>query len=296
MNRYEFALHVAENTGFTREQIEGVKPVMQLVLDKAEDQLVTLEDALARYKDDHKQVIEMAESVGVDRDLGMLAISLLVTQKSHEIFMKENIPERVFMDSMKNIRVWTNTYAENHDGKLGMNLYSFIHLNLRGTFLRHGRFEYCRMEHYQHEFEIQGHQVHKGDLIIDTHIPADGPMRPEDMLESFRLAHEYYKNGDISVFICHSWLLHPSIKEFCAPESNMRKFFDYFHIVHCSDNPKCADMKRVFGDSASYDHLEDLPERTSLQRSLKAYLLKGGVMGGAMGAFLYDGRTDTIIH
>lgn len=290
MNRYEFALNVAGNTGFTKEQIEGIKPVMQLILDKAEDQLAVLEDALEHHKDDHKQVFAMAESVGADRDLGMLAISLLLTQKSHKMFMKENIPEQVFIDTMKNIRVWTNTYAENHDGKLGMNLFSFIHLNLRGLFLRHGRFEYFKVGHYQQEFEINGHKVCQGDIVLDTHIPADGPMRPEYMLESFRLAHEFYKLGDVSVFICHSWLLHPSIKEFCAPESNMRKFYDYFHIVHYEDSPRCGDMKRVFGDNASYDHLEDLPEKTSLQRSLKAYLLKGGYMGGGLGAFLFDGE------
>ncbi len=290
MNRYEFALYVAENTGFTKEQIEGVKPVMQLVLDKAEDRIASLETELEQFKDDHKTVYAITDDLGLDRALGMLAVSLLMTRKSHEIFVKENIPDRVFMSSMKNIRVWTNTYAENHDGRLGMNLYSFIHLNLRGAFLRHGRLEYCIMQHYQEEFEICGRTVKPGDIVLDTHIPADGPFCPEDVLESFRLAHEYYKTGDVSVFICSSWLLHPSIEAYCTPESNMRKFYDCFKIIHHSDNPKCGDMKRVFGDNASYDDLDALAEKTSLQRSLKAFLKNGGVMGSGFGAFLFDGE------
>lgn len=290
MNRYDFALHVAENTGFTKEQIEGIKPAMQVVLEKGEDQIFSLEEDLSQYKDEHAKVFQIAESIGLDKDLGMLAISLLMTKKSHEMFVKDNIPDSVFMETMQNIRVWTNTYAENNDGKLGMKLYSFIRLNLRGLFLRHGRFEYFKQAHYQDEFEINGYQVKKGDIVLDTHIPADGPMRPEDMLESFRRAHEFYKLGEVTPFICTSWLLHPFVKEVCAPDSNMRKFYDYFHILHYSDNPRCGDMKRVFGDKASYDHLEDLPEKTSLQRNLKAYLLKGGMMGGAFGVFLFDGE------
>lgn len=290
MNRYEFALYVAENIGFTSEQIEKIKPVMQLVLEKAEDKFAELEEALSNHKDKEETVFEIARYVGVNENLGELAITLLLTQKSHEMFMEKGIPERVFLDSMKNIRVWTETYVDGRSDRFGMQEYGYVRYNLRGGILRHGRLEFQHATFSCDDYEINGHIIKKDSPVIFTHIPADGPFPPEAVEESFRLAYAYYKLDKLIPFVTHSWLIHPAVKKFCKPESNIVKFCECFHYLYHEDQEKWWDLWRVFGHGASMDYLDLLPENTSLQRNLKAYLKEGGKLGEAYGVLLHDGE------
>lgn len=290
MNRFEFALYVAENTGFTAEHIERIKPVMQLILDKAEDKIVALEEALVKHEDKETMLFDIAKYVGIDEHLGELAITLLLTQKSHEIFVEMGISERVFIDSMKNIRVWMEAYIDGNSDRFGMREYGYVRNNLRGVILRHGRLEFQHGHFESDDYEIEGHIIKQGSPVIFTHIPADGPFPPEAVEESFRLAYQYYKLAEFTPFVTHSWLIHPAIKKICKPESNMVKFCDCFHYLYHGDQEKWWDLWRVFGGGASYDYLTLLPENTSLQRSVKAYLLEGGKLGEAYGVLLHNGE------
>ncbi|MBE6569270.1 MAG: hypothetical protein E7658_03510 [Ruminococcaceae bacterium] len=290
MNRFEFAVYVAENIGFTAEQIERIKPAMQLLLEKAEDKVTALEEALVKHEDKESMLFEIARSVGLEEYFGTLALTLLLTQKSHEIFMEKEISERVFIDSMKNIRVWTETYVDGRDDRFGMQEYDYVHHNLRAGILRHGRLEFQHAKFENDDYEIAGHIIKKGSPVIFTHIPADGPFPPEAVEESFRLAYQYYKLADYTPFVTHSWLIHPAVKQFCKPESNMVKFAECFHYLHHADQEEWWDLWRVFGHGASVKYLDLLPERTSLQRSLKAYLKNGGKLGEAYGVLLHNGE------
>jgi len=289
-SRYIHALALAPQIGFLPEQIEELAPSMELILEKAEEGIVRLEEALAKNEDTPAQVTELTQSVGLEKDLGMLAVSMLLTEKSRALFKERGIPENIFVDSMKNIRIWMNTCISDR-GHLGMYEYGWIANNLRGGVLRLGRFEFHVIPFNRaEEWSANGVTVRNGDPVINVHIPADGHMEPTEMEESFRLAYQYYGVGKITPFVCDSWLLYPGNKLFCKPESRMVTFLNYFHILEYRDSPNSSELKRVFGEHEKYDDPTTFREDTPLQRSLKAHLLNGGTIGNGFGILLHDGE------
>jgi len=290
MNRYGFGVHIAEITGFGEEHLTAVKPVMAQILAQAEDGLTVIEDHLTRHMTTSAEVTAFAESLGLDKDLGMLAITLLLTSRAHDIYRQRGIPEAIFTDTMKNIRIACNEYAHDNNGKTGMTRYAFISRNMVGDVLRHGRLEYEIETFSKEDYEAHGITVHTGDPILKIHIPSDEPLLVEDAEESFRLAYRYYRLAPITPFMCESWLTYPGNRHFCRPDSNIIRFMECFDILESEDCPKCGDLWRIYGRHADFDHPETFSENTSLQRSLKAHLLRGGTMGMGFGIFLYDGE------
>ena len=289
MKRYEFGLHIAETTGISREHMALIRPVMELITQNAEDKLTDLEAAQLKSADSLEQVKSLVQSVDVEVEIGTLAVTLLLTLQSSRIFADRGIPEQVFLDTMKNIRIANEEYAKEHEGKPGMTRYGFVRCNLWGDVLRHGRLEY-EIEPFGHdEYEAHGFTVKPDDPVVKIHIPSDGPMLPDDVEKSFCQAYRYYRMGDITPFICGSWLNYPGNRKFCKPDANIIRFMECFHLLHWEDRPRSNDLRRIFGKDADYENLAALPEETSLQKRLKAHLLNGGTMGWGYGIFLHDG-------
>ena len=290
MNKYTFAVSVAEKIGFSETALGEVKSVMELILSKAEDRLTEIEKHLVQKTTDDAEVHALANYLGIDRDMGMLAVTLLLTEQSRHIYAERGIPERIFMDTMKNIWVACQEYAHDNNGKYGMTRYGFVRRNLYGDVLRHGRLEYEIETFAKENYTVCGVTVHTGDPILKIHIPSNEPLLLEDAEESFRLAYRYYRLAPQTPFMCHSWLIYPGNRNFCRPESNIIRFLECFEVLESEDCPKCGDLWRIFGRHADFDHPETFSETTSLQRSLKAYLLRGGTMGMGYGIFLHDGE------
>jgi hypothetical protein len=125
---------------------------------------------------------------------------------------------------------------------------------------------------------------HSETFEINLHIPAGGPLLPTDVDASLALApsliRQYFQiEPDDLLFRCHSWLLSPELDQFLSPTSNIRNFRDRFEIIEVLD--KSETTKFLFGDENM--PLSDLPEKTSLQKAVKTYLLAGGKLHDAIG-------------
>lgn len=126
-----------------------------------------------------------------------------------------------------------------------------------------GRLQY---EYYQDE-------VNK---CIKIHIPLGIKLEYNDVVESLRNSKkELSKYFDLSNcnYYCSSWLLSKEIYILLDRNSNISKFQTLFDI---SKGDNCIDdiFNFVYGISECRD-LNKLEERTSLQKSIKTYLLQG---------------------
>jgi len=128
--------------------------------------------------------------------------------------------------------------------------------------------------------------LRQGDPVINVHIPACGPLRPEEVRASLSRAYGFYKDafpeGPIP-FVCHSWLLYPPMYEVFPRGSNLQKFYDLWTVTSAEESPENAGFSWVFGTSYSPDSLRQAPAETTLQKNLLTYLREGGFMGEGLG-------------
>lgn len=282
------ALEIAEKTGFTEEQVAEVSPVMMRVLNEQGDGFEVLETALWEGSDSAEMVYDLTRPLEIEDDLGMLAVCLLLTHISHRYYREQGIDEEIYLDSMKDIRVWTKTCVDNRH-HLGVYQYGWLKNFWRASIVRLGRLEFHIVKyHHSEPYTACGVTVKDGDPVINTHIPADGHLDPEDVQEAFCRAYRYFGKTGITPIVCESWLLYPKNRLFCAPDSRMVAFLDNFTILHSSDIPNCGDLWRVFGHRDTYEP-DTLPDDTPLRLQLKAHLKAGGTMGAGYGILLHNG-------
>lgn len=124
--------------------------------------------------------------------------------------------------------------------------------------------------------------------VINLHIPSSGPLLPEDCAASYRRAQAFFAAsfpGGETPFICHSWLLFPEHRRFLPAHSRILQFMEDFDIYDSRPDPQGQDLWRIFGQQDCSD-VESLPERTSLQRAYKQWLLAGNPPGSGSGLFI----------
>ena len=116
-----------------------------------------------------------------------------------------------------------------------------------------------------------------GEPIISLHIPTDVDLRPEVLRPSMKegLAEFYRLFPDFvgKRVYCHSWLMSPLLKDMLRPDSNILRFQEMFDM-DSEATPGTGVLLWVFKNPKLPK--EDLPENTSLQRTLKQFFLSGG--------------------
>lgn len=123
---------------------------------------------------------------------------------------------------------------------------------------------------------------------IGLHIPSGARLRQEALRSSYLEARALiarcfprYAQADIS---CGSWLLSPTLEKLLPPDSNILRFQRSFRLV-----PQGTGDSYLLWVFRRMDlPTEQLPEDTSLQRALKAYLLSGGIWEEARGTLSQD--------
>ena len=117
-----------------------------------------------------------------------------------------------------------------------------------------------------------------GDDVINLHIPRNGDFSPaavdESLREGFALCERYYPELSFKAATCCSWMLDPEIANILGEGSKITSFARRFELHPVNDTVGRACMGFVFpGEHCS---VEELPERTTLQRGVKKLFLDGG--------------------
>lgn len=147
-----------------------------------------------------------------------------------------------------------------------------------------GRLQY---NYYKNLYDYKD-TVKKGDDVLYIHIPSSGPLLPEDVDESFRMAYEFFgpTHGDKLALMSHTWLFYPPMAEKVYPEgSNSRLFYERFDIVNQCEDVNDSNIWRVFGTKTR--DLSQLPTNTGMQKRLYEYLKSGKHTGFGYGMILY---------
>lgn len=233
---------------------------------------------------------KISELTGIHKYTVYELFYILNYHEAKERFQQTGIGDEIFHDSMMELKykmlithhiygVWGSAFADWY-----------------ANFFRQKRFCIGRLE-----FELEKcfsdyrngeHSIRKGEPIINVHIPEAGPLEPESVREAFRKAAEFYGDcffTDVIPFECLSWILYPPIMEL-YPEKNLKKFASCFDVVKTEENQEHDDRWRIFEVPVDME-LKDYPERTTLQQSVKKWLLDENTMGIGEGIFfLKDGE------
>jgi hypothetical protein len=159
-------------------------------------------------------------------------------------------------------------------GDRGLRTSGWLTLHFRGAIYELGRLQYNRMTvraaHVANAFR-------DGAPAVGIHIPESGPLTPEACGESLAQAGgffaRYFPETPTRLAICTSWLLDPQLAEYLAPESNIVQFQRRFTLVGDGYDGDADVLRFVFHRIAP--RIDDLPQRTTLERAIVAHLRAG---------------------
>lgn len=193
----------------------------------------------------------------------------IVREYSFEEYVKRNIPDDIFIATMKFCTRFLYEHYQTYQA------YGFTQA---WWFPRQISLSEYRIGALEYEF------VEAEDREIAVHIPSDANLRKESVAQSIKDFNEfrkkYYPEWETVKLTCETWMLMPELKELIGEESNIVAFQNLFEI-DTVDYDATWYMGWIFPGAEKAD--ESLPERTTLQRSMKRYLLDGRKFGIAKG-------------
>jgi hypothetical protein len=200
----------------------------------------------------------------------MLTCMLVCGLATHDKYLEKGISEDIFYDTFGCFSRFVKEHKASYD------CYGF---DREWWTVRQIAMEEFRIGALEFEFDVV-----KDHKVISVHIPSDVKLSKENSDRSYAEAREflakYYPEYKYDNFACDSWLLSPNLKEVLDPNSQILQFQSDFQIE--SVNPDATDyMEWVFKNRGK--SLEEVPQDTSLQRKMKAYLKSDGKIGTAFG-------------
>ncbi|MFC7621332.1 acyltransferase domain-containing protein [Microlunatus sp. GCM10028923] len=167
------------------------------------------------------------------------------------------------------------------NGRPGLDATWGLPMTFSGTGFRLGRLAYERQPRHTET----GHPVLRpGESALNTHIPGNsGPLTPAACDASFDRALELARGfpEQVAGFGCHSWLMDDQLAGYLPAGSNIIRFQRRFTAVNDRMRADWAPILHVFG--RRFDGpvvppalLDELPQRTSLERAVVGHLRDGG--------------------
>jgi hypothetical protein len=165
-------------------------------------------------------------------------------------------------------------------GEGGLSTQNWMTLHFRGALYALGRLQFNRSRVRQDTAAIAaaGGQFRQGDPALGIHIPESGPLSPDACDGSFRWARDFFTRhfpeDRPAVAMCNSWLLDDQLATYLAADTNIVRFQRRFHMLpggHPADESVISFVFRMKPAS-----LDDLPQRTTLERAIVSHLRAGG--------------------
>lgn len=221
-------------------------------------------DLLTRESTWSEGLAQLKETLGEDAGgFKRLCCMLRCALRARETYDRLGIPEEIYVDTMGAFSRFVREHMASY-GCYGFDRGFWTTRQVSARLFRIGQMEYELTQR-------------NGVDIVSLHIPTDVDLRPEVLRPSMKAGlAEFYRifpgYEDKPVY-CHSWLLSPLLKDFLPEGSNILKFQEMFDLEP-DGTPGNDVLLWVFKNPKLPK--EELPENTSLQRSLKQFLLNGG--------------------
>jgi hypothetical protein len=164
-------------------------------------------------------------------------------------------------------------------GEPGVGVGDWLTLHFRGAIYELGRLQFARgrIGSWAEALAAAGAHVRPGDHVLDLHIPESGPLTPEACDASLAAARAFFASHfpdePYTVATCGSWLLDEQLEEYLDADSNIVRFQRRFHLVPGGSAADSDIFRFVFRRPDV--SLDDVPQRTRLERAIVAHLRAG---------------------
>ena len=276
-----FMTELMERTGFPEEAKEAILKLAG-ELDRKLDELV----AVFASAYDYEETDLCIEALARERGVSPYGIWMAVLVSAAEQARPHYRDDRVFYDTFSDLRYKAFECYERY-GIWGTFVAFWYPRFYRGGIVKLGRMEYEIGTYKGSEpISMLGMTLNPGDPLLHLHIPSSPePFYREVREDSYRLAREYF--GRPLVCVCNSWMLWPGYEPLLPEDSNIADFRREFRLLSQKQTEEFADGWRIFG--AAWDGpMENLPEKSRLQRAFKTHLLGGGSVGTGLGVLIFD--------
>lgn len=233
-------------------------------------------------EDLENKLTQLSEASGFSKYIIDMLLCVYACLRLRRMYAEKGYTDEFFAHNMKDL-----TYKLVECKKLHDVWGTFVFPWFDG-FYKMTRFTLGRLQYEKRGIDFDyGDIKKKGDEVVNIHIPSAGPLTPESVQESLRLAYDFFgpNYGDKLVFMCHSWLLYSETIGLWPESSNTRKFYDIFDVIHNTEEPNDYDMWRIFyKNTKDYD---TLPVETSLQKNYYEHFKCGKHLGNGFGVIVY---------
>ena len=185
------------------------------------------------------------------------------------------VPEDISWATLQDVWLSIEWYRK-RNGRPGFNSAFWMSQHFQGAIFLLGRLQF---NFWHVVFDPPpGSGFAKDDPCLGVHIPALGPLTPEAAADSFAQAREFFPKHfperKDKVATCGSWLLDPQLADYLPEDSNIVRFQRMFTPAPDWSEPGDNDVIRfVFGYLP--DSIDDLPQRTTMERAAVAHLRAG---------------------
>jgi hypothetical protein len=169
------------------------------------------------------------------------------------------------------------------NGKYGLETHWWMSIHWAGAIYALGRLQFL-LHQVPENNPVPG--TEPGEWVIGVHIPESGPLTPEAVDESFAQAREFFPRVfpeyPAKTATLGSWLIDPYLLDNLPQDSNMVRFGRRFTPYGV---PRDSQDSAVFFTFRTHDldHLDDLPQDTTLQRLVVRRIKEGGTWQNAFG-------------
>lgn len=193
----------------------------------------------------------------------------------------------ILADLGRNMSIHRSKY-----GSGGLEVPWWIRLHFRGVIYQLGRLQFERAtlgKRTGRAIQAAGLPYGPGDPVLSVHIPEYfGPLSPEACDNSFasagRFFARYFPEQPYAIAVCHSWLLDEQLAEYLPASGNIVSFGRRFRSAYRPDDDDTDILEFVFRlPNAS---LDELPQRTSLERAVVEHIRSGRHWHGGAGWLL----------
>lgn len=189
-----------------------------------------------------------------------------------ELNGRRGIPEEVTWSTLGDVGLQIANYETRH-GRPGFDGAFWVWQHFRGAIFRLGRLQYGFSG-----ADLDGCPMPRSVRTLGVHIPALGPLTPQRCDDSLTLARAFFlrhfPERPCRLATCASWLLDDQLTEYLPASSNIVRFQERFTLVPGWTKPGDDDTVRfVFGYVPA--SLDELPQKTTLERAVVAHMRRG---------------------
>ena len=245
-------------------------------------------------KEAKQKLYSIAEDMAVSAYSIYLAFLIQCSENLLKKYISNHLSEELYWNAMDDIRCKTEECLDRYH-VVGISPFEWYDGFFKLDRFALGRFQYEPLPFPVDFTTKNGIHIKKGTKSFNFHIPSSGISLTDAVrLDSYRQAYEFYQQrgeteGEYIVFKCSSWLLYPKHAMFLPPESNMIKFLNDFDIFESAEQDVFNYGFHIFGDMSG-KAIDELDEKTALQRSYKSWLLNGNKPGYGRGVIVFDGQ------